>query len=84
MLKIDEKYAKKFFPNLTPKFETISPFKTFRLYMYENNMFMCVETKLSNGEMIKIMNTAIKYSNAKYEYEKHSFNKHNVYVCKCI
>lgn len=82
MLKVDEKYAKKFFPNLTPKFETISPFKTFRLYMYENNTFMCVETKLSDGEFLKIMETAVNYADAKYEYEVHNFKKHNVYVCK--
>ena len=32
MLKVDEKYAKKFFPNLIPSVECVSPLKMFRMY----------------------------------------------------
>ena len=49
MLKIDKKYSEKFLPGLEVKSEMISPYKGFRLYSYEQNRFMYIETELGKG-----------------------------------
>ena len=80
MLKADEKYAKKFFPNLIPSVECVSPLKMFRIYNYEGNRFLCVETKMSNGSIVDILNKASELGGTTINFEKHEFDKHNVYV----
>ncbi len=77
MLKIDKKYSEKFLPGLKVKSEMISPYKGFRLYSYEQNRFMCIETELGKGIVKEHMLDPFK---DKLMYETHIIGKHTIYV----
>jgi hypothetical protein len=78
MLKIDNKYVKKYIGPEIPSASIVTPCKSCRTYLFFNNRFICVETKGSEG----IFENAITKTLDQYDvkYQKYENSKHNVYV----
>lgn len=76
MLKIDKKFKDIFLRNNIIKHEIISPLKTYRLYMFDNNKAMFIETKFGEG----CFNDFLKMDKDGFSYEKHEIDKYNIYI----
>ena len=83
MLKIDNKICERFFPNLTPKFEFITPFKTFRFYMYEDNKFIGIETNGGEGEMERKLKEIMEMDII-YYIKTVKYPNHTIHICEII
>ncbi|MBR6516910.1 MAG: hypothetical protein IKT40_08745 [Bacilli bacterium] len=78
MLKIDKKFKEEYLPNEVVKTESISPFKSYRFYTFENNnKAMFVELKSMQGCFDKFYELT---KNNIADYQKHVLDKHNVYI----
>ena len=76
MLKIDKKFKDIFLRNNIIKHEIISPLKTYRFYMFDNNKAMFIETKFGEGSF----NNFLKMNENDFLYEKHEIDKYNIYI----
>ena len=80
MLKIDNKYVKKYIGSEIPTISVITPCKTCRTYIFSNNRMLCVETKGSEGVFENGISKIYEQYGHTVKYKKYDNSKHNVYV----
>jgi hypothetical protein len=80
MLKVDQIYIKRFFPNNKITQEIISPFKTHRMYFFNTNKILIVTTKTAS-DIKPFINTLVKLKKiSSIKYQHQIINNRNVYI----
>jgi hypothetical protein len=80
MLKVDQIYIKRFFPNAEITQEVISPFKTHRMYFFNTNKILIVTTKTA-ADVKPFINTLMKFKKThSLKYQHQIINNRNIYI----
>lgn len=81
MLKVDQSYFKRFFPNGEIVNEIISPGKMYRMYFLKEKSILIITTKTA-GNISQFFSLILKYCKSKTfkQYEHKIIDNRNIYI----